>query len=114
MTNPNEAKTIVQYPYRAVICGEEHIVKSWRSGNLITDKGEFVFSPLHGDDSIYSTRLLEIATLQRDRNGEWLLNGHGLGMLQRFLPGGNRFYDITGDEDLRVYKGEIHAVAWLD
>jgi hypothetical protein len=103
----------VQYPNRAVICGEEHIVKGWRSGNLITDKGEFVFSLLHGDNSIYSARLLEIATLQRDRNGEWLLNGHNLNNLQFFLPGGNRFYDITGDEDLRVYKGEIHAVAWV-
>ncbi|HTX21606.1 MAG TPA: hypothetical protein VMD27_07100 [Candidatus Aquilonibacter sp.] len=113
MTNPNEAKVIVQYPYRAVICGEEHIVKGWRSGNLITDKSEFVFSLLHGDDSIYSTRLLEVATLQRDRNGEWLLNGHNLNALQFFLPGGNRFYDITNDEDMRVYKDEIRAVAWI-
>jgi hypothetical protein len=103
----------IRYPYRAVICGEEHIVKGWRSGNLITDKGEFVFSLLHGDDNIFSTRLLEIAMLQRDRNGEWLLNGHNLNNLQFFLPGGKRFYDITNDEDMRVYKNEIQAVAWI-
>lgn len=88
-------------------------MKDWRSGNLTTDKGEFVFSLLHGDDSIFSTRLLEIATLQRDRNGEWLLNGHNLGSIQFFLPGGKRFYEITNDEDMRVYKDEIHAVAWI-
>ena len=29
--------TPTKCPYRAVICGEEHIVKGWRGGNLITD-----------------------------------------------------------------------------
>jgi hypothetical protein len=102
----------VQYPYRAVICGEEYIVKGWRGGNLLTNKGEFVFGLLHGDDSIYSTRLVEVALVQSDENGEWLLNGHNLRMLQ-FLPEGNRLSDITSDEDLRVYKGEIRAAAWV-
>jgi len=102
----------VQYPYRAVICGEEHIVKGWHGGNLLTDKGEFVFSQLYGDYPIQSARLVEVALLQLDENGEWLLNGHNLRMLQ-FLPEGNRLSDITSNEDLRVYKGEIRAVAWV-
>jgi len=88
-------------------------VKGWRGGNLLTDKGEFVFSQLFGRYPIQSARLLEVVTLQLDESGEWLLNGHDLRMLQLYVPGGNRFYDITNDEDLRVYKGEIHAVAWV-
>jgi hypothetical protein len=39
-------KMSVNYPYRAVICGEEYIVKGWRNGNLLTDKGEFIFRRL--------------------------------------------------------------------
>jgi hypothetical protein len=103
----------VKYPYRAVICGEEHFVEGWNGGNLITRKGEYVFSRLHGDYPIQSARLLEVALLQLDEKGEWILNGHNLNSLQFFLPGGKRFYDITNDEDMRVYKDEIHAVAWI-
>jgi hypothetical protein len=102
----------VQYPYRAVICGEEHIVKGWRGINLLTDKGEFVFGLLHGDDGTYSTRVVEVALVQSDESGGWLFNGHKLDMLQ-FLPAGNRLFGITSDEELRVHKGEIHAAAWI-
>jgi hypothetical protein len=132
MTKPYRkvpAKTSVQYPYRAVICGEEHIVQGWRSGNLLTDKDEFVFRRLYGkqvesewtgaipggvpsDYPIQSTTLLEVATLQSDGNGGWLLNGHNFGSLQ-FLPAGCRLNGITSSEVLRVHKGEIHAVAWV-
>lgn len=87
-------------------------MQGWHGGNLLTNKGEFVFGLLRGDDSIYSTRLVEVALVQSDENGEWLLNGHNLRMLQ-FLSAGNRFSDITSDEDLRVYKGEICAAAWV-
>jgi hypothetical protein len=113
MTKKVPAKMSVKYPYRAVICGEEHFVEGWNGGNLITRKGEFVFSRLHGDYPIQSARLLEVALLQLDEKGEWILNGHNLNSLQFFLPGGKRFYDITNDEDMRVYKDEIHAVAWI-
>jgi hypothetical protein len=113
MTNPNEAKTIVQYPYRAVICGEEHIVKDCRAGNLLTDKDEFVFSQLHGGYPIQSARLLEVAFLKLDGNGEWLLNGCNLKSLQSLMPTGSRLYGITSGEVLRVHKGEVHAVAWV-
>jgi len=132
MTKPYRkvpAKTSIQYPYRAVMCGEEHIVQGWRGGNLLTDKGEFVFRRLHGkqvesewtgaipggvpsDYPIQSTTLLEVATLQSDGNGGWLLNGHNFGSLQ-FLPAGCRLNGITSSEVLRVHKGEIHAVAWV-
>jgi hypothetical protein len=103
---------IVTYPYLAVICGEEHAVKGWRDGNLLTDKGEFVFNLLHGDHSIQSARLVEVALLRLDQNGDWLLNGRNFRMLE-FLPAGNRLSGITSREDLRVHKGEIHAVAWF-
>jgi excisionase family DNA binding protein len=104
--------TPTKYPYLAVICGEEHAVKGWREGNLLTDKGEFAFNLLHGDLSIQSARLVEVALLQFDQNGEWLLNGHNLRMLE-FLPAGNRLSGIINREDLRVHKREIHAVAWF-
>jgi hypothetical protein len=114
---PQDIQTVsgkagIQYPYLAVICGEEHAVKGWRDGNLLTGKGEFVFNPLHGDRSIESARLVEVALLQLDEKGEWLLNGHHLKMLE-YLPAGNRLSGITSREDLRLHKGEIHAVAWV-
>jgi hypothetical protein len=103
----------VQYPYRAVICGEEHIVKEWRSGNLITDKGEFICSQLHGGYPLQLTRLLEVAVLKLDESGEWLLNGRNLKSLQSLMPTGSRLYSITDGEVLRVHKVEVHAVAWV-
>jgi hypothetical protein len=91
-------KMSVKYPYRAVICGEEYIVKGWRDGNLLTDKGEFVFSRLLGKQvesewpgeigrvpsnyPIHSATLLEVAMLQSDEKGGWLLNGHNLWSFQ--------------------------------
>jgi len=121
--------TVMPSMYRAVIFGEEHIVKSWHGENLLTDKGEFVFRRLKGkqvdsewageipggvpsNHPIQSTTLLEVATLQSDGNGGWLLNGHNLWPLQ-FLPAGCRLNGITSSEVLRVHKGEIHAVAWV-
>ncbi len=115
--------------YRAVIFGEEHIVKGWNGENLLTDKGEFVFRRLKGkqvdsewageipggvpsNHPIQSTTLLEVATLQSDENGGWLLNGHNFLPLQ-FLPAGCRLNGITSSEVLRVHKGKIHAVAWV-
>jgi len=99
-------------PYRAIIGGEEHIVKGWRGGNLLTDKGKFIFRR-HGDYPVPSDRLLEIALLQLDENGEWLLNGHNLRTLQSMRPAGGRLESITRGEVLRVHKSEIHAIAWV-
>lgn len=121
--------TVMPSMYRAVIFGEEHIVKGWHGENLLTDKGEFVFRRLKSkqvdsewageipggvpsNHPIQSTTLLEVATLQSDGNGGWLLNGHNLWPLQ-FLPAGCRLNGITSSEVLRVYKGEIHAVTWV-
>lgn len=119
----------IQYPYRAVICGEEHIVQGWRDGNILTDKGEFVFRRLQGKQvesewpgeigrvpgnySIESTRIWEVATLQSNGNGGWLLNGRDL-MLLQFSPAGCRLHGITSSEVLRVRKKEIQAVAWVE
>lgn len=105
------AKMNVEYPYRAVICGEEHIVKGWRDGNLLTDKGEFVLRQLYRY-AIQSARLVEVASLQLHENGEWLINGHNLRSLQS-TAAGSRLPSITSDEPLRVYKGEIRAVVWV-
>jgi hypothetical protein len=89
-------------------------VKGWHGGNLVTDKDEFVFTR-HDNYSVPSDRLLEVALLQLDQNGEWLLNGHNLRSLQSmsFLPASSRLHEITRGEILRVHKGEIHAVAWV-
>jgi hypothetical protein len=107
-------KNPTKCPYRAVICGEEHIIEGWHGGNLVTDKDEFVFSR-HDNYSVPSDRLLEVALLQLDQNGEWLLNGHNLRSLQSmtFLPASSRLHEITRGEVLRVHKREIHAVAWV-
>jgi hypothetical protein len=51
--------------------------------------------------------------LQLDEKGEWLLNGRNLKSLQSLMPTGSRLYSITSGEVLRVHKGEIHAVAWV-
>src|SRR5882724_5616087 len=102
----------VQYPYRSVICGEEHIVKGWHNGNLLTNKGEFVFSQLFENKSIYSARIIEIALVRSNEAGDWFLNGHNIQLLQS-LPAGDRFFCITDDENLRVYKDEVCAAVWV-
>ena len=121
--------TSVPYPYRTVILGEEHIVKAWQEGNLLTDKGEFIFQRLQGKqvDSewagvfpggvpssypIQSMKLLEVATIQPDGNGGWYLNGQHFAKLQ-FLPASIRLNGVANSEVLRVYKDEIRAVAWV-
>jgi hypothetical protein len=103
----------VQFPYRAVICGEEHIVKDWRGRKLITDKESFFVGHIYGDWQIQSNRLFEVALIQSDGNGGWLLNGKALSLLTP-LPMGARLAHIPSDENLRVYKDKICAVAWFD
>jgi hypothetical protein len=104
----------IKYPYRAVICGKEHIVKGWSGGNLLTDKGEFAFHPLSENGASSwppECRLLEVATIQPAGVTEWLLNGHRLSLMQ-FRSSGKRLISITQDEGLRIHKREICAVAW--
>lgn len=118
----------VKYPYRAIICGEEHIVNGWRGENLLTDKGQFIFRRLQGEqvDSewqgevnrmpamipIQTQTLLEVARIRSDEHGGWLLNGRALSPLQN-LPAGFRLNALANSEVLRVYKGEINAVVWV-
>ncbi len=129
MPKPYKAITNLQYPYRAIICGEEHVVKGWQGGHLLTDIGDFVFRRLQGNQvesewagelgrvpcncPIESTRILEVAMLQSNGNGRWLLNGRDLSLLER-LSAGTRLHEITLSEVLRVHKGEIQAVAWVE
>jgi hypothetical protein len=103
----------VKFPYRAVICGEEHIVEGWRGRKLLTDKGSFFVGHIYRDWQIQAARFLEVALIQSDGNGGWLLNGNALSLLQS-LPIGYRLADIPNDENLRVYKDKIRAVAWFD
>lgn len=103
----------VKFPYRAVICGEKHIVKGWQGRKLVTDKGNFFAGHIYGDWQIQSHRLFEVALLQSDGNGGWLLNGKALSLLES-LPMGQRLMDISSDENLRVYEDKICAVAWID
>jgi excisionase family DNA binding protein len=103
----------VQYPYRAVICGEKHIVKGWRGRKLVTDKDTFAVRHIYGDQQIQSRRFFEVATIQADGNGSWLVNGKPLSLLE-LLPFGERLADIPRDENLRVYEDKICAVAWFD
>lgn len=102
---------IFQYPYRAVILGEEYIVKSWRGRKLVTDKGTFTVRHLHGDWQIQTARLLEVASVQFTESGKWLLNGKDFELLNS-LPMGIRL-GIENDEMLRVHRGKICAVAWI-
>ena len=109
------AKTVfvnVHFPYRAVICGEKHIVKGWRGRKLITNNGGFFVRHIYGDWQIQAHRLFEVAVIQPDGNGDWLLNGKPLSLLKS-LPMGARLADIPGDENLRVYEERICAVAWF-
>jgi len=103
----------VKFPYRAVICGEEHIVKGWRGRKLITDKGRFFVGHIYGDWQIQAARFLEVALIQSDEKGGWLVNGKPLSFLDS-LPMSERLSAIPGDENLRVYKDRICAVAWFD
>jgi len=70
----------VKFPYRAVICGEEHIVRGWRGRKLITDKGSFFVGHIYGDWQIQTARIFEVALIQSDGNGGWLLNGKALSL----------------------------------
>jgi AraC-like DNA-binding protein len=102
----------VHFPYRAVICGEEHIVKGWRGRKLVTDKGRFSVRHLYGDWQIQAYRLFEVALIQPAGNDDWLLNGKPLSLLKS-LPMGARLAAISGDETLRVHKAKVCAVAWI-
>lgn len=102
----------IHFPYRAVICGEEHILKGWRGRKLITDKGSFFVGHIYGDWQIQAYRLFEVALIQAGENGDWLLNGKPLSLLKS-LPMGARLAAIPSDETLRVHKGKICAVAWI-
>ena len=68
-----------QMPYRAMILGEEHIVKGWRGRRLVTNKGGFYVRHIYGNNwPIENVRLLEVATIQSDGQNSWLLNGYTL------------------------------------
>ena len=103
----------VQYPYRAVICGEKYIIEGWRGRKLVTNKGNFSVRHIYTDWQIQDQRLLEVAAIQADEKGGWQINGLPLSLLES-LPFSERFADIPRDEDLRVYEDEILAVAWFD
>lgn len=103
----------VQFPYRAIICGEEHIVKGWRGRKLITDKGGYFIRHIYADWQIQTARLFELASLQSDGNGGWLVNGKPLSFLES-LPMSARFSDIPRDENLRVHKNKICAVGFVN
>lgn len=102
----------VHFPYRAVICGEEHIVQRWRGRELLTDKGSFLVGHIYGDWQIQAHRILEVAMMQSDGMGGWLVNGKNLSSIKS-LPAGTRLTHIPDDENLRVYRNKICAVAWL-
>jgi hypothetical protein len=103
----------VQYPYRAVIFGEEYIVKGWRGRKLVTNKGSFFARHVGGDSLIQNHRLVEVASVQADGNGGWLVNGKLLSTLEK-LPMSIRLAGIPDDENLRVDKDKICAVAWIE
>ncbi len=103
----------VRFPYIAVICGEEHIIKGWQGGKFITDKGSYRVGHIYGNWPIQDHRLFEIATIQPDNNGSWLLNGISYSKLEKFRLGA-RFSDLKTDENLRARKESICAVAWFD
>jgi hypothetical protein len=118
----------VKYPYRAVVCGEEHIIKGWNGDHLQTDRGEYAFQQLQGCDvesewpgeigrppvhyRLSATTILEVGIFQLDDNGDFLLNGYKLKNLMN-LESGSRLNDIMRSEILRVHKQEIHAIAWF-
>jgi Skp family chaperone for outer membrane proteins len=103
----------VQYPYRAVILGKEYIVKGWRGKKLLTNKGSFIVRHIYRDWELENHRLFEVATIGGDGNGGWLVNGKPLSSIEA-IPYSERWGDIKGDENLRVFKDQIHAVAWID
>lgn len=116
------------HPYRAVICGEEHVVKGWKDGNIVTDKGEYIFQRLQGRDveaewagelgsvrfnySFNCAYVMEVATLRANKRGEWLLNNQKLDTLL-CPPTGIRLHDLKRSEVLQLRKNEIKAVAWV-
>jgi hypothetical protein len=110
--NRKTRKMAVKYPYRAVICGEEHIVQKWRGNTLLTDKGSFCVRHIYGNWRIQDFRIFEVASIQPGPDGKWLVNGIPLERAQ-FLRGGMRLSDIADDENLRVHKATIRAFARL-
>lgn len=102
-----------RYPYRAVICGEEHIVRGWRDKTLFTDLGKFSVEHIYGDWQFQNWRIFEIATVRSDGNGDWLVNGRPLSVLDK-ISMGVRLLDIPKNEDLRVYKNRVCAAGWID
>jgi hypothetical protein len=105
--------TNFQLPYRAIICGEEHIVNGWQGRKLVTKKGRYFVGHIYGNWQIENHRILEVALIQSDGKGGWLVNGKPLSFLDS-LPMSERLLAIPGDENLRVYKDKICAVAWFD
>jgi hypothetical protein len=103
---------IMRYPYRAIICGEEDFVEGWRNGNLVTRRGEFIVRQLYRESPIESARIMEVANLQLDQKGEWLVNGRKL-PLSESGRGGVRFAALDDDEDVRVHKEKIRGVVWV-
>jgi len=103
----------VQFPYRAVICGEEHIVKGWRGQKLVTNKAVFSVRHIYGNWQIQDFRLFEVAMIQPDGKDSWLLNGKPLSLLESIRMG-VRLVEIPRDENLRVHKDYVRAVAWVD
>ena len=102
----------VAYPYRAIICGTEHIVRSCDGRSIVTDKGKFQFVQLAGGYPIHAARLLDLATLVLDEKGEWLINGYKLNLLS-YTRNAPHLFSILEAEALRVYKGEICGIAWV-
>jgi hypothetical protein len=72
-----------QFPYRAIICGEEHILKGWRGRKLITDKGIYLVNHIYSNWQIENHRLLEIAMIRFDGNDGWLVNDKPLSLLEK-------------------------------
>ena len=115
--NPSNSGNIRQmnftYPYRAIICGEEHIVEGWQGNKLITDLGEFFVSHIYGDWQLQTQRIFEVATIQSDGKGDWLVNGKLLSNLKA-ISMNVRFSEIPKNETLRVHKKKICAAAWIE
>ena len=104
----------VQYPYRAVIFGEEHTVQGWRGRNLVTDTGSFTVRHIYSPDwPIQDHQLVEVATVQADGKGGWLVNGYPLPHYLNRLCMSERFQNISTDETLKLHKIKIFAGAWF-
>jgi AraC-like DNA-binding protein len=104
----------VHHPYRAVICGKPHIIHGWQGQKLLTDKGSFSVQHIYGGNwQTENSRLFEVAMIQADGSGGWLVNEKPLSFIEK-LSMGLRLQKIPDDENLRVYKDRICAVAWVE